>query len=221
MATKAKRILVLLVVASVCVVLWEMRGSLFSGSARSDTKFVSDRAYGGQLVVSVVERMTGPEKYFEFLIDLNRGEVSWSEKAKIEVHTSPNGRVDDCQRGGFVTVPDGNGRDVVVCGTDAGRDLVTVLNKESNAQVRRWTADEAWKVCGLSWSPDSGSIAVLLEKERTDLSPLGLLSAASGHPIPLETFKVTLLSAHSEHELHLPIIRKDSPSGWARIDWIQ
>jgi len=220
MATKAQRILVLFVLASVCAVLWEMQGSLFSGSARSDTRFVSDRAFAGQLVVSVVERKTGPEKYSEFLIDLNRGEVSRSEKVKIEVHTSPNGRVDDCQRGGSVAVADGNGQDVVVCGTDAGRDLVTVFNKESNAQARRWAADEGWKICGLSWSPDSSSIAVLLEKERTDLSPLGLISAASGHPIPLETFIVILLSVHTKSELRLPVIRKDSPSGWARIDWI-
>jgi hypothetical protein len=52
----------------------------------------------------------------------------------------------------------------------------------------------------------------------------GLIGAnigASGHPIPLETFKVALLSAQSDSELHLPVIRKDSPSGWARIDWIQ
>jgi hypothetical protein len=104
MVTKAKRILVLLVLASVCVVVWEMRGSLFPGSSRSDARLVSDHAYAGELVVSVVERMTGPEKYFEFLIDLDHGEVSRSEKAKIEVHTSPNGRVDDCQRGGSTGV---------------------------------------------------------------------------------------------------------------------
>jgi hypothetical protein len=60
-----------------------------------------------------------------------------------------------------------------------------------------------------------------VEKERTDLGLLGLISAASGHPIPLETFKVALLSAQSDSELHLPVIRKDSPSGLARIDWIQ
>jgi hypothetical protein len=165
--------------------------------------------------------MTGPEKHFEFLLDLNRGEISQSEKTKIEVHSSPRGRIDDCRRDGSVALSDGNGQAMLVCGTDTGKDSVTVFNKQSNAQVRRWAADEGWKICGLSWSPDSASIAVLLEKARTDLGPLGLISAASGHPIPLETFKVTLLSVYSESELHLPVIRKDSPSGWARIDWIQ
>ena len=110
---------------------------------------------------------------------------------------------------------------MAVCEVDGGRDIVSLFNKQSNAQVKRWSANKGWKICGLSWSPDSGSIAVLLGKERTDLGLLGLFSAVSGHPIPLETFQVTLLSAQSKSELHLPVIRRDSPSGWARIDWIQ
>jgi hypothetical protein len=216
-----KRNLVLFVFVSVCLVLWGARELLFSSSAGLESKFAPDRAYSGRIVVSVVERMTGPEKNLQFLIDLNRGDISQSEKTEIEVHANPRGRIDDCQREGSVALPDGHGQNVAVCGVDAGRDVVSVFNKESSAQVRRWSADKNWKICGSSWSPDSGSIAVLLEKGRTDLGLLGLFSAASGHPIPLETFQVTLLSAKSKSELHLPVIRRDSPSGWARIDWIQ
>jgi len=221
MTRKTKTLLVLLVLASVCLMVWWTRDSFFPHSVRSDTRFVANHAYDGRIVVSVIERMTGPEKYFEFLIDLNHGEISQFEKTTIEVHSSPRGRIDDCRREGSVALPDGNGQDLVVCGTDTGKDSVIVFNKQSNAQVRHWSADKGWKISGLSWSPDSRSIAVLLEKERTDLGLLGLISAASGHPIPLETFKVALLSAQSDSELHLPVIRKDSPSGWARIDWIQ
>jgi hypothetical protein len=94
--------------------------------------------------------MTGPEKYFEFLIDLNRGEISQSEKTEIEVHSSPRGRIDDCQHEGSVALPDGNGQNMVVCGTDTCKDSVTVFNKQSNAQVRHWSADKGWKIRGFS-----------------------------------------------------------------------
>ena len=47
-------------------------------------------------------------------------------------------------------------------------------------------------------------MAALLAQERTDLGPVGLLSAASGHPIPLVTFRVTLLSNRLEQQVALP-----------------
>ena len=78
MTRKTKTLLVLLVLASVCLMAWWRRDSLFPDSVRSDTRFVANYAYDGRIVVGVIERMTGPEKYFEFLIDLNHGEISRS-----------------------------------------------------------------------------------------------------------------------------------------------
>ena len=86
--------------------------------------------------------------------------------------------------------------------------------------MQLWTIEQNW-VCGLVWSTDSRSVGVLLEKERTDFGLMGIVSAASGHPIPLETFKVVVYAVESDRNLKLPIIRKDSPSGWASISWIQ
>ena len=102
-----KRNLVLFMLVLVCLVLWGARELLFSGSAGLESKFAPDRAYSGRIVVSVVERMTGPEKNLQFLIDLNRGDISRSEKTKIEVHANPRGRIDDCQREGSVALSDG------------------------------------------------------------------------------------------------------------------
>ena len=113
---------------------------------------------------------------------------------------------------------------VVTCSNGGGtkwsaRNLLSVLKSGTNEQIQRWTIEQNWKVCGLVWSTDSRSVGVLLEKERTDFGLMGLVSAASGHP--LETFKVAVYAVESERNLKLPIIRKDAPSGCASISWIQ
>jgi hypothetical protein len=209
-----------------CYLVWGSRIMRPSGATKSvDNRFEPDHSFKGRIVVTIIERKTGPEKKLEFLIDLDRGKVESTSGPQFEGPLSPGGRIDYCEHQGPIEVPAPNHALAASCGVELDKNsrryVVRILKLGSNEPVREWLANEGSEICGLIWSADSRSVAVLLEEEKKDLGPLGLLSAASGHPVPLESFRVTLFSAQSEDELRLPVIRRDSPSGWARIDWTQ
>jgi len=184
--------------------------------------FVPDASFSGQLVVTIIERKTGPERNLEFLIDLDHGGISMSPDLHRHSHMlSLGGRLDDRDCENMVQIPAPDHESAAYCKVAGNRYIVGVQNVGSQGHAREWTAGEGWAISGLIWSPGAKSVAVLLGRERTDLDPIGLVSLLSGHPIPLTTLKVVLLSNRLDHQVELPVIRKDSPSAWARIDWIR
>jgi hypothetical protein len=207
----------------ICFLVWASRSIYLSNSTMSLEKtFKPDHSFSGRIVVTVIDAKSGDGKD-QILIDLDHGEVSDSPNLQFD-STLKTGHIDDCW--GIAEVKSPSLDFVVTCSNGGGakwsaRNLLSVLKSRSNEQVQQWTIEQNWKVCGLVWSTDSRSVGVLLEKERTDFGLMGLVSAASGHPIPLETFKVVIYAVESDRNLKLPIIRKDLPSGWASINWIQ
>jgi hypothetical protein len=208
----------------ICFLLWISHLIYLSNSTSTIEKtFKPDHSFSGRIVVTVVDTKAGPGKD-QVLIDLDHGEVSDSPDRPFDRPLKAGGRIDDCWRIAEVKSPSLDF--VATCSNGGGtkwsaRNLLSVVKYGSKEQIQQWTIEQNWKVCGLVWSANSRSIAVLLEKERTDFGLLGLVSAASGHPIPLKSFKVIVYALESGRELKLPVIRKDLPSGWARIDWIQ
>jgi len=205
----------------ICFLVWLFHSIYLSNSTMSLEKtFKADHSFSGRIVVTVSDAKTGND---QILIDLDHGEVSDSPNLQFE-STLKAGHIDTCW--GIVEVKSPSLDFVVTCSNGGGtnwsaRNLLSVLKSRSNEQIQQWTIEQNWKVCGLVWSTDSRSVGVLLEKERTDFGLMGLVSAASGHPILLETFKVVVYAVESDRKLRLPVIRKDSPSGWASINWIQ
>jgi hypothetical protein len=159
-----------------------------------ERSFKPENSFSGQISVEMTDKNTGPDKSFQFLIDLDHGQIS--ESSHITAASAPRlgSSIHDCTKS--VEVPAPTNELTAVCSTRYGTKelLMSVIKHGSNEQIRQWPLEQGWWVSGLAWSANSRSIAVLLEKERFDLGPLGLLSAASGHPIPLNTFKVDLYS---------------------------
>jgi hypothetical protein len=60
-------------------------------------------------------------------------------------------------------------------------------------------------IADLAWSPGSGFIAVLEERERWGVNPLALLAAFSGHPIPHSRFLVVVLDTKGSVLASYPI----------------
>jgi hypothetical protein len=219
-STDKRLILVLVVVIPSLVVVWILWAKRAGDAAKSyASRFSRDDYFKGKIVVTIWETQPAPGRDLAVVIHLDRGEIAESAGAQFsEDVSSAGGRLgeDDCKKMTQIPSPDrtlaaycmvrGNGYSVGL------RDLTV----PSDGRV--WAADKGWAVGGVVWGGDSDFVAVLLKHERTDLSPLGLLSMSSGHPIQLETFKVTLLSKNLDHQLELPVVRKDS-LGWARIDW--
>lgn len=184
-------------------------------------KFLPKGSFRGKIVVSIIERESGPERHLQFLVDLDRGQISEaSDEELVRTSLTRGGHLDedDCEK--MVELPAPLDDLTVYCKKWGESYSVAIRHSKSSGEVQAWFPRKGWAIRGVIWSPDSKFIAVLQERERRDLSPLGLLALISGHPVPLETFKITLLSIRLDNELELPLIRRDSPSGWARFDWV-
>lgn len=187
--------------------------------------FLPDPVFKGRILVTIIERYAGPERTLNYLIDLVKGTISVSPQGQLPKGVrSLGGRIDECRLGDHAPITAPNGELAADCAAEGsdGKNVgpLVIIHKKTGEQIKQWTEGKEWKIHGIVWSMDSQSVVVLSAKERTDFRLGGVIAMASGHPIPLVTFKVTLLSIQTNHELNLPEIRKDSPSGWARLDWI-
>lgn len=180
--------------------------------------FNPKNSFHGQVQVRMTDKNLGPGKVLQFHVDLDRGLIAESPSSSSDVRSKLGSSIHDCIKPVKVSAP-GHGW-VAVCSTPYGSKAtsIKVMKLESDEKIREWPIAREWRVSGMAWSADSSSIAVLLERERYEYSPIGLLSAISGHPIPLNTFEVNVYSLQSSEELLLPPLNKDSPYGLANID---
>jgi hypothetical protein len=183
--------------------------------------FNPKNSFHGQVQVRMTDKNLGPGKVLQFHIDLDRGLVTESPSSSSDVQSKSASWIHDCIDPVEVSAP-GHGW-VAVCSTPYGSKAtsIKVMKLDSGEKIREWPTARGWRVSGMAWSDDSSSIAVLLERERYEFSPIGLLSAMSGHPIPLNTFEVNVYSVQSSDQLLLPPLNRDSPYALANIDWIE
>jgi hypothetical protein len=203
----------LMIVASVLIVLYWLT-SEFHPTRQPETTFAPDASFEGRLFVTVID-----SKEMKFLLDVKHGLVS-ATPGKFEGPFSPGGIV-NCIGRDAADIPAPSNELSAECFIDSGVDGVRLRSIHTGQTLREWRSKRGWGVRGLAWSPNSDSVAVLLEKDRLDLGPIGLVSASAGHLIQFSTFKVSWLSVQSGREVELPVVKRDSVSGWARIDWIQ
>jgi hypothetical protein len=183
--------------------------------------FHPKNSFHGQVQVRMTDKNLGPGKVLQFHIDLDRGLVTESPSSSSDVQSKSGSWIHDCIKPVEVSAP-GHGW-VAVCSTPYGSKAtaIEVMKLESDEKIREWPIARGWRVSGMAWSADSSSIAVLLERERYEFSPIGLLSAISGHPIPLNTFEVNVYRLQSSDQLLLAPLNRDSPYALANIDWIE
>jgi hypothetical protein len=210
--------LVLPIMGLLIVALWNLGGCYGSRSADdAPVAFKTDPSFRGELGVWIIERKTGPQRNLLFLIDLDAGKtISYTDR-QPDYGTSTEGAYlgySDCKKMKEITSPDG--QSTAYCKV-AGEDYTLMIS----SAPKMYTPGPEWGITGLAWLSDSKSVAVLLERERTALDPASLFALLSGHPIPLATFKVVLLSSDLKVAKELPVIRKDSPSGWAQIERVR
>ena len=218
--TRAKitTIVIGFIVALIAALSLSNLGPSRDASAISKVEFVPNPNFRGQIVVGIIE----PQNSLRFLIDLNRGAIAGSSDVqRAPGSASPGNSINerDCQ--GKVEIPAPDRQLGAYCTRSVGRYSVGIRSLNSNTKVLEWPIEEGWEIGGIVWSYDSKSLAVLLVRGRMDLDLSGLMSAASGHPISLNTFKVLLVSRGLEHQFLLPVIRKDSLAGMGGIDWVR
>jgi hypothetical protein len=189
--------------------------------------FSPDSLFSRRILVSIIERETGPKSSLTFIVDLNQGLILTDDNAKrVEGSPPVGGNIDHCDLNGTQEIAAPN-RDltvqclVVVGDAQGPRYSARVRRGGAEGHTKQWLAPPGWEIMGFAWSPDSKSIAILLADEKADLRPVGVLAMITSHPISLHSFASTLLSSELDHEHQLPLIRQNSPAGWARVEWVQ
>ena len=56
------------------------------------------------------------------------------------------------------------------------------------------------------WLLDFSGLVILESTERWSKSPLGMLGASLGHPIPLDSFSIRIIDTRSRHERRIPLV---------------
>jgi hypothetical protein len=93
-----------------------------------------------------------------------------------------------------------------------------VVDARTGATRLQETSAKSRSISDLAWERDSQSVVVVEASERFSVSPLGILAAIAGHPIPHSAFYSARLTVSSEKfvEAELPLVG-DIRYGNARI----
>jgi len=82
--------------------------------------------------------------------------------------------------------------------------LVRSSDFQTMAEIKGATAMVT--ISDFCWLPDSSALVILESTERWSKSPLGMLGARLGHPIPLDSFSIRIIDTQSLHERRIPIV---------------
>jgi len=114
---------------------------------------------------------------------------------------STTGQIETGSPTTFERVLSPDGRYVVISSGEPGpaqdnsaRLAIVVKDSNDDATVVRGSVPAGNYVRGVAWSPDSKAVAILLLTQHFAFSPLGLLSAAAGHPIYQTSFGFMILN---------------------------
>jgi len=95
-----------------------------------------------------------------------------------------------------------------------GNEQFLVVQDNTGATVSQWKRSRG--IRGFAWAPNSRSIAVLNTANHIGLSPLELLSALSGHPVPHDTVFLDIVDVQTKKVAEY-VVRKDVVSSFTRI----
>lgn len=92
-----------------------------------------------------------------------------------------------------------------------------IVEDESGNKVMQQGSAQLMRVVGMAWSPDSKEIAVLYVSRSTSAQPIDWLAALTGHPVPLNTYYLSLQDVSSQQLANLGTLRTDSRYGFGVI----
>ena len=119
-----------------------------------------------------------------------------------------------------------DGRYVVLSSGDDGHPSsrggqipVVVELSTDRSEVSRAAIPYRYYVAGVTWSPDSKGVALLLSAQRPGFGPLDLLSAFSGHPVHYKSFGFLILSIEDRRSVSVLRFAGRYASGETAIEW--
>ena len=101
----------------------------------------------------------------------------------------------------------------------AGPIPIVVELSTNHTEVSRASIPYRYYVGGVTWSPDSKAVALLLSAQRPGFGPLDLLSAFSGHPIHYKSFGFLILDIEDRRSVSVLHFAGRFSSGETAIEW--
>jgi hypothetical protein len=119
-----------------------------------------------------------------------------------------------------------DGRYVVLSSGDDGHPSngaaqipIVVERSSDHTEVFQASVPYRYYVGGVTWSPDSKAVALLLCSERFGFGPLDLLSAFAGHPIRYKSVGFAILNVEQRKSVSVMRFTGRYALGWAALEW--
>jgi hypothetical protein len=214
----------LLAIASFCLESWPPAKSSFDPL----------RSVSGVIDVRILDSGLWGFKSYLYQIDVSEGRVleledesvSSEEFANPPWRAPPGGHIDTGGSHSFAGMASPDGQYVAMSpGEDgyqsngAGQVPIVVERSSDHTEVFGASFPPRYYVRGVTWSPDSKAVALLLSSERIGFGPLDILSAFAGHPIHYEAFGFVILSLAQRRSVGVMRFAGGFAGGWAAIEW--
>ena len=95
---------------------------------------------------------------------------------------------------GYTNSPNGKHVALAVRYRYSNEDSIIIFDERSSQVVTKMPLDQRMNLEDICWSQDSSTVAAVVSKSRTGISPIALLLAISGHPVTYKDFSVGVLS---------------------------
>jgi len=214
----------LLAIASFCLESWPPAKSSFDPLPST----------GGVIDVRILDSGLWGFKSYLYQIDVHEGRVSELENKSVSSEefanppwrALPGGHIDTDGSHSFAGIASPDGQYVAMSsGEDgyqsngAGQVPIVVERSRDHTEVFQTSIPPRYYVRGVTWSPDSKAVALLLSSERFGFGPLDMLSAFAGHPIQYKSFGFLILSVEERRSVGVMRFAGGFAGGWAAIEW--
>jgi hypothetical protein len=233
-ATAACGLYLLLAVASFCLESWPPAKSSFQPL----------RSVSGVIDVRILDSGFWGFKSYLYQIDVNEGRVLELENKSVSPEefeippwrALPGGDSDTGRSHNFSEVtgsshnfpgfssPDG--RYVVISSGNQGHQPdsegqipIVVERSSDQTEVIQASIPHRYNVGGVTWSPDSKAVTLLLSSQRPGFGPLDILSAFAGHPLQYKSFGFLVLSVEERRSVRVLRFAGGYASGETAIEW--
>lgn len=174
----------------------------------------------GVILVDILEA-GHPEHYRQYEVQPTAGSVRRVKEETFSDYLNrdlprfflePTGSLSRCSSDNRASSPDG--KYVAYCaGGDGG---LSVHDQTGVGNSHLWKP-RGWRgIRGFGWAPNSGSVAILNVSSYVGKTPLELLAAFSGHPVPHDTIFLDILDVRTGTTTEY-LVRKNVVSSFTRI----
>jgi hypothetical protein len=214
---------------SLLIAVTSLLGCSRPGPNSSQAATLSVDVAPGILLIDVLEGGR-PEHYWQYELQPATGTIRTVQQMTFADYThediprtfqKPAGAIGACEQKPTRVAPSPDGAFQAHCTTSNYADALEIYSSGAGGgRVAEWKIKERG-IRGFAWSANSQSIAILNVTSYSGKTPLELLSALSGHPVPHDKVLLDIFELRTGHVTEY-VIRDNVVSSFTRIlNWSQ